>query len=170
MIEKLTYIARNGMETEVNLGAGVNPFGKANGPEVNSHGTIGVKWRASGVERHILVMPKDGREKGRTISAYPTKDMNYLIVVYFSDKAVEAPNNAEVFDEYGDRVVRLMSPDSERYSQFTQPTWSGTGDDAMTICLEVKSEQYDGYQWIEERELLVPDFEFTDKIISKSRR
>lgn len=106
MIEKPVFISRSGTVCPINLGVGVSAFDGDSkiGMHVNWEGVVCVKWSNNGAEyEYSAPGEKD------TISAYPTPDMEKMVVVKLGENS-GAPNNAVVLSDEAEVIVPLQLP------------------------------------------------------------
>jgi len=159
------YISKSGKSAPINLGVDVDPWNRENEncSDVWYEGVIGVAWTYQGQEFSFFSPEKEGhREK---IMAYPTPDMQYMVVVYEEPtENIVRPDNAVVLNAKGEVHCQLRCPNPERLAGFEVVTW--TKDSRF---LQVDFEQKRSFNWMETRLLKVPEFIFTDEVVGTWR-
>lgn len=102
MIENPVYVSRSEKTAPVNLGINVDPFNRKDShcSQVWYDGIVGIKWESNKCEHHFLF---------KRLFAYPTPDMERMVVLLFSEEA-EYPNNAIFLNDIGEITYRPQIP------------------------------------------------------------
>jgi hypothetical protein len=163
MIETPLFVSKHGSECPIAVGVNVNAFdGNSKiGMKVNWEGVLFVKWISQG-----SIVEYKLPESASKISAYPTPDMEKMVVIKFGEK-VETPNNAVVLNDRGEEIftpqipIRISKekwlPKGELYC-FMQSGWSEYQDHiffflsiADTDWVETRYFNYKTMEWDLER-------------------